>query len=157
MNRELKFRAWDIYSKPNNMVIPHAGDFIGWHSPSNWKDCYKIMQFTGVTDKNGVDIYEGDIVRFKDEVCAIIFFHAAFCIQTKQGNKCLGCYDRNLSCEVIGNICENPLVISQATDESLPERCPNCFRKAKISNIVNGKETDAYFCEHCGGLVSWIK
>ncbi len=61
MNRELKFRAWDKHKKA--MIFPYEGDFIRWHAPSNWRDCYEVMQFTGLTDKNGKEIYEGDILQ----------------------------------------------------------------------------------------------
>jgi len=63
MSRVLKFRAWDKWQK--KMLAPHDGDFIGWHGPSNWKSCYEVMQFTGLLDSAGVEIYEGDIVRHK--------------------------------------------------------------------------------------------
>lgn len=60
MNRELKFRAWDLEKKV--MRSPKDGDFIAWPAPSNWKDFFHVMQFTGLKDKNGNDIYEGDIL-----------------------------------------------------------------------------------------------
>lgn len=63
--REIKFRAWDKYKKM--MVAPYDGDFIKWHAPSNWRDCYEVMQFTGLLDKNGKEIYEGDVCRFNAE------------------------------------------------------------------------------------------
>ena len=58
--RDFKFRAWDKWS--NKMIQPNNGDFIGWHAMSNWRDCLHIMQYTGLKDKNGKEIYEGDIV-----------------------------------------------------------------------------------------------
>ncbi len=61
--REFKFRAWDKWR--NEMIAPNGGDFIGWHGPSNWGKCFEVMQYTGLKDKNGVEIYEGDIVRIK--------------------------------------------------------------------------------------------
>jgi uncharacterized phage protein (TIGR01671 family) len=61
--RELKFRAFDKLSK--KMVFPNGGDFIGWHAMSNWKDCLTVMQYTGLKDRNGKEIYEGDIVNYK--------------------------------------------------------------------------------------------
>lgn len=61
MSREIKFRAWDKWRK--EMIEPHEGDFIRWHAPSNWKECYEVMQYTGLKDRNGKEIYEGDIIR----------------------------------------------------------------------------------------------
>ncbi len=64
MNREIKFRAWDKWN--NKMIQPHDGDFIRWHSMSNWRDCLDVMQYTGLKDKNDNEIYEGDIIKIYD-------------------------------------------------------------------------------------------
>lgn len=66
--RELKFRAWEKDKMiqwedfdrllKNPSVIP-TKLFEG-------NDIIKVMQFTGLTDKNGVDDYESDIIRVKD-------------------------------------------------------------------------------------------
>jgi hypothetical protein len=60
--RKLKFRAWDVYVVKPKMVTPNNGDLIGWHAPSNWEKCYKVMQYIGLDDANGKEIYEEDIL-----------------------------------------------------------------------------------------------
>ena len=63
MKEEIKFRAWDEMNK--RMIYPYAKSFNNILSNGDilnrWEN---VMQFTGATDCNGDEIYDGDIIEF---------------------------------------------------------------------------------------------
>ena len=61
MNREIKFRAWDECQK--YMAYQGSPDLETIQSFMHHFGDKTLMQYTGVKDKNGKEIYEGDILR----------------------------------------------------------------------------------------------
>jgi uncharacterized phage protein (TIGR01671 family) len=59
MERVIKFRAWD--KKENKFTYPKLWDNT---MPSNWEYWYDLQQFTGLHDRDGKEIYEGDLLEF---------------------------------------------------------------------------------------------
>ena len=103
MSREIKFRAWSKSNKTMEYDTGHRVDC----------DLYELMQFTGLHDKNGKEIYEGDIVTYPavilepfDEGAKDILKVEYDQIGFKIGEEYL--YDTHEDCEIIGNIYENP-------------------------------------------------
>ena len=93
--RELKFRVYDEEAKKIYQV-------------ETWDELQmpNVMQFTGLLDKSGKKIYEGDIVTGNQQV---YFEKGCFWVNERTP---LGYLDINLSLEVTGNIWESPELLS---------------------------------------------
>ncbi|MFJ5713143.1 YopX family protein [Neobacillus sp. NPDC093127] len=110
--REIKFRAWEKNLKE---IIPvHEINFENRmiNTKSVWRlfDEIELMQYTGLKNKNGKEIYEGDIVKYKpmfgngNYITAVVEYseHAEWCLGWQPLHGVVH------KCEVIGNIYENP-------------------------------------------------
>lgn len=113
MNRPIKFRAeyeGKIYTVASIDFSNELGIQVGLLAPSGnilvvHIDNVKLMQFTGLTDKNGKEIYEGDIVRYRDGIYKVDWFENGFYLFRDVRAK----FDIWwVDTEVIGNIYENP-------------------------------------------------
>ena len=121
--REIKFRVWDPPEKQMCPVI--VADFQDNQSKvfcrlpkSGAQEIFSadLMQYTGVKDKNGVEIYEGDIIRGRTgryQVDCVVRWSMGNCgfiaepTITERTYLCLN-PGSTKSYEVIGNIYENP-------------------------------------------------
>lgn len=120
-NRIIKFRAWDVKEKRFCSHLTY--DMLDMlEDLTEHSDEYILMQFTGLHDKNGVEIYEGDIMRtppsvhgysnikhvvWDDYKCCFDFFEVF-------GKGFLNSKDN----EVIGNIYQHPDLLSLPAKES---------------------------------------
>ena len=105
MKREIKFRAWD---KIMNKWMHPVWDIT---NPFPINNGHEIMQFTGLTDKNGKEIYEGDICKYKDELILWRWdeLHCGFWPRKIPASDwSFNTIHTSANCEVIGNIHENP-------------------------------------------------
>lgn len=75
-------------------------------------DELELEQCTGLKDKNGKLIYEGDIVNDGEQYAKVIFDKSCFCYDDGSGYyEDLAFY--HIHCEVIGNIHENPELLEE--------------------------------------------
>ncbi len=139
MSREIKFRAWDNetnkYFEPTyqsymgrleELTIALSGRLQkrtcrGVADESTFHGRYVVEQFTGLKDKNGKDIYEGDILAWHSNIYRkhdwagfVLYRGAGFAVQESDKSysspewlDCACRKDANII-EVIGNVHDNP-------------------------------------------------
>ena len=130
MNREIKFRVWDTYNKEMLDVqeLDYADSYNGQPMirTTMYNDYFDteemiLMQFTGLHDKNGKEIYEGDIVQglFADqeepEIKGQVIYsngQASYIVIASNNDEWELGYLDNL--EVIGNVFENGDILNDS-------------------------------------------
>ena len=113
MNREIKFRAWDDTLKIMLEPIDLSQNPKYWE----WSLDYErqLMQYTGLKDKNGKEIYEGDIILTGCCKHLVVCFHKGRFVasyNTDINPICGGVDETDM---VIGNIYENPELLVNNT------------------------------------------
>ena len=113
--REIKFRVWD----KEKQIMLHAFPFDITFELQN--EPYVAMQYTGLKDKNGKEIFENDILEHPEYGnCKVIYRYGGFGIEAKTsswintGFHSFSTWSADYKhCEVLGNLYENPNLLSQ--------------------------------------------
>ena len=142
--REIKFRAWEPYQRElhyfdnlkasNDQFI--AENLLSLMANKHYLGEDLLMQYTGLKDKNGVEIYEMDIVRINtlnEMIAEVTFENGAFGYLQKNNSFWHPKWNEHivakeliknkLTVEVIGNIYQNPeLLEKEQEDENICHR-----------------------------------
>ena len=150
--REIKFKAWE---PSRNKMWPMA--FVGMEEiicaerlengkslvHSNKKEFFIPLQFTGLKDKSGKEIYEGDRILLINKNSPNYTVNQIWEVKWDyNGYECFWC-DGSEDFEVIGNIYENMNKVDVAVKEEKLFKLSNC-------DNCNEEAWDGYICHNCG-------
>jgi len=110
--REIKFRAWDESIKAMDVHLGLITSNLYYEEVIQIKT---LMQYTGLKDKNGREIYEGDIVENKYRH-KVEFITGCFCVKDKFGST-TPIFECGDVFEVVGNIYENPELLGACSEK----------------------------------------
>jgi hypothetical protein len=135
MKRQIKFRVWSPKAKKfitsaemdgaSHYYSIHGQCFDTWDSYyRGYGDDWEIQQYTGLKDKNGKDVYEGDVVEVTCKNGKLIYPVNFGVIEGPMGTGLSQCFyygadtakfvfSEKESVEVIGNIHENPELLKK--------------------------------------------
>jgi len=106
MMRDIKFRAWDGKRMFDAFdLIPELNRPVGNITVGTFKPSTIMLQYTGMKDRTGKEIYEGDIVDTGQGLIAPVTYHGG-CFGVTNSEKGRTIYSTGF--EVIGNVYENP-------------------------------------------------
>lgn len=129
--REIKFRAWvkplNIMQPVVNMnfyeildsykvIVAGCGELdCGLCEDEYSEEDVAIMQYTGIKDKNGREIYEGDILKEGNIITQVVFYKNAYKerLISSPLNHLRNIFPLSMNAEIIGNIFENPELIKK--------------------------------------------
>lgn len=116
--KEVESGDWyygDIFHSSMNVDTTRIHDYINRANVVIIPDT--LGQYTGLTDKNGVKIFEGDIVEYEGKIYSINYLphYARFSAVKPNTVFCVFAYQRG---EVIGNIYDNPELIGGGENDT---------------------------------------
>jgi len=121
--REIKFRAWDKRDKVMYCGVEKGIDFddrshyefknfLGYQKKEDYHE-WELMQYTGLKNKNGKEIYEGDIVSLYKESFIVKFNEGEFVGDNSDFTEGILSASELKDSEVIGNIYENKELLKE--------------------------------------------